>query len=383
MKLGNRWILAALGVCVEGTAVAAGVAMAGCGGQGGSGNGDPGGTTCGNVGQPPCPTGGTTTTSTPHNYAVHQLFLGDLDPTTMQPNPDAWQDFGYNLDGKDTTASSTDVCTLVLGAPAKVQVDGPNGIDNSFGLNVVPIIVGLDSTASTAINTSINEGQFTVMTDVTGFDDSAGNTTSATGLTGVILAGADIADSGAPTWMPSFNWPVRPELLMCNPNCAANANPVQEANVQLAGAYQLDGTFVSGAPTQIQLALNLAGQTIQITVDSALITFQPDTPGHVKNGMIAGVIETSALLNSIRNVIGYLGGGSFCSGAALANIENEIAQKSDIVVNGNTVSNEPGTTCNAISVGLGFTADEIAQPTEVAPPSTSGTNPCDMDGGSD
>jgi hypothetical protein len=151
---------------------------------------------------------------------------------------------------------------------------------------------------------------------------------------------------------------------------------VQHATVKLSNAYQAGGTFVSGAPTQIELALNLAGQPIQLNVVSAIVTFQPSSPGHVTNGIIAGAIQTEALISSVQNVLGFLGGGQLCSGNAVTNIENEIRQKSDILVNGNTISNGPGTTCNGISIGLGFEADEIAQPTTVAPASPSGASPC-------
>jgi hypothetical protein len=374
--------LALVAVCACGASLA-GALAAGCGGGGGSGGSDP--PSCGAAGQTPCPPSGPMTTVTAsHNYAVHKLFLGDVDPVTGAPNPNAWQNFGYNLDGKNTTAASTDVCRLVAGAPAKVQIDGPNGIDNSFGANLIPIIVGLESNASALVNASITQGQFTIMTDVTGFDDSAGNMTSAAGLGGVVLAGANVGDAGPPTFLPSFNWPVSPDLLDCAPNCPSNTNPVQHATVKLSSSYQAGGTFVSGTPTQIDLALTLGGQPLKLTVLSAIVTFQPSSPGHVTNGIIAGVIQTEALIASIHNVLGFLGGGQLCSGNAVTNIENEIRQKSDIVVNGNTVSNDPGTTCNGISVGLGFQADEIAQPTTVAPATPPGANPCGgQDGGGD
>jgi hypothetical protein len=154
--------------------------------------------------------------------------------------------------------------------------------------------------------------------------------------------------------------------------------------VKISNAYQAGGTFVSGAPAQIQLALTLGGQSITLDIVSAIVTFQPSSPGHVTNGIIAGVIQTEALISSIQNVLGFIGGGQLCSGNAVTNIENEIRQKSDIVVNGNTISNDPTATCNGITIGLGFEADEIAQPTTVAPAAAPGANPCGtQDGGTD
>jgi hypothetical protein len=56
------------------------------------------------------------------------------------PTADAWKQIGFNLDGKFTTATSTDVCQLVEGAMPAAQDDGQDGIDNSFGENLCPIL---------------------------------------------------------------------------------------------------------------------------------------------------------------------------------------------------------------------------------------------------
>ncbi len=60
------------------------------------------------------------------------------------PTANAWKQIGFNLDGKVTTATSMDVCQLVQGANAAEQDDGQDGIDNSFGENICPILATLD-----------------------------------------------------------------------------------------------------------------------------------------------------------------------------------------------------------------------------------------------
>lgn len=60
------------------------------------------------------------------------------------PTADAWKQIGFNLDGKVTTATSTNVCGLVPGANPTEQDDGQDGIDNSFGENICPILASLD-----------------------------------------------------------------------------------------------------------------------------------------------------------------------------------------------------------------------------------------------
>jgi hypothetical protein len=59
-----------------------------------------------------------------------------------------WMSIGFDLDGKCTTKTSTDVCTLAPGAPKSTQVDGAGGIDNSWGENICPILVTTSGTGS-------------------------------------------------------------------------------------------------------------------------------------------------------------------------------------------------------------------------------------------
>jgi hypothetical protein len=355
---------------------------------GGSGGGSSGGADLcaslpsGSCNDPPTkPTSGTPASTTPHNYALHQLVLGDTD-RSGNPSTTAWQDFGYDLDGKITTQSSTDVCTLVAGSSKQVQVDGTKGIDNSFGSQIMPIIGTLDSTASQTLNTAIAGGSFTIMTYVVGFDDSAGNTTTAAGLTGVLLAGGKYsADGGAPAWDTTTVWPVLPDpglITGCSATagCPSGTDPVKDAVIQFNGAFQTKGEFVSGAPNPLTLSLSIGGQTLSLDIASAVISFDPSSPGSVTNGTIAGVLDTQDLISGLMNVAGNIS-TSLCSGSAFQSIAMQIEQTSDIVLNGTTVSNPAGTTCNAISIGLGFNSTEIAVPSVIAPGSPPTPSKCD------
>ncbi len=331
---------------------------------------------------PKAPTGGMMAGTAAHNYALHTLYLGDTD-RSMNPSMTAWESFGYDLDGKVTTASSTDVCTLVAGSSKQVQVDGNGGIDNSFGSQIMPIIGTLDSTASATLNSAIQGGSFTIMTYVVGFDDSAGNKTTATGLTGVLLAGGKYnADGGAPAWDTTTVWPVIPDPGLINNNCTsaggcpAGTDPIKDAVIKFNGAFQTGGQFVSGAPNPLTLSLSIGGQSLSLDIASAVISFDPLMPGAVHNGTIAGVLDTSQLISGLMNVAGNIS-VSLCSGSAFQSIAMQIEQTSDIVLNGTAVSNPKGTTCNAISIGLGFDSVEIAPPSVIAPGSPPAPSKCD------
>jgi len=419
MKLSHGLGMTGLGL-VGAAAAVVGFSMTGVGcsssTSGGSSSSGGSGDTCANasnacVVQPAAPSGGAPKSGS-HNYAIHTLYLGDTDRTGVT-NSAAWKDYGYNLDDLVTKkacdsktkppACSDDVCTLTAGAAGITQVDGNGGIDNSFGENILPIVITTaGSDAAARINTSINDGAFTIMTYVTGFDDSAANTTSATGLSGILLAGGSYAnahDGGMPSWDPTTHWPIVPTIMNgcnamtgCGAGCtygsaagACGVDPTKAATVTFPSAYQAGGTFVNGSPSTLSLNLSIGGQSLSINVHSALITFQPKAVGSITDGTIAGVLITSELVSALRSVAGNIS-PSLCSGTAFESIAQQIEQASDIIIdpNSGTVSNSAGAMCNGISIGLGFEGTEIAAPTssDIEAVSAAAPNPC-ADAGSE
>jgi len=177
-------------------------------------------------------------------------------------------------------------------------------------------------------------------------------------------------------------WPVIPDPGLINNNCTttggcpAGTNPITDAVIKFNGAFQTKGTFVSGAPNPLQLSLSIGGQSLSLNIASAVISFDPSAPGEVTNGTIAGVLDTSQLISGLMNVAGNIS-TSLCSGSAFQSIAMQIEQTSDIVLNGTTVSNPAGTTCNAISIGLGFNSTEIAAPSVIAPGAPAAPSKCD------
>ncbi|HMY20953.1 MAG TPA: hypothetical protein PKA58_31735, partial [Polyangium sp.] len=106
---------------------------------------------------PACDATGTT-------QAINELFLGDTDRDGTANPTNGWKNYGFDLDGFASTKASTGLCKPTAGAsPAAVYQDGTNGIDNSFGKNILPTILGLASDLSTTANESIQNGEFTIM----------------------------------------------------------------------------------------------------------------------------------------------------------------------------------------------------------------------------
>ena len=366
MKL---WKIGSVGLAA--TALVMASYMAGC-----SGGGDT--TTPPQGGQPPAkPSGPATTDSSTKTFAISKFYLGETPRAGGAASNQAWKKFGYNIDSKSTVSTSTDVCTRAKGAPSSNQVDGDNGIDNSFGAVILPIIQSAASInePSKTITDTVAKGSFTIQLQVKGLSDDAKQT--ATGLNGQLFAsGSYQGDNPNPVTFPGFgpttDWPVRAELLSDGATIAGGSK------VKFADAYIVNGTFVNGGGgATITLSLAFQGVNLDLTINKAILTFDHTAPGAATNGTIAGVIDTEQLISGLKTVAGRI--SSTLCGSQFDGIAQQIRQASDIMSDGTNVA---GASCSGISIGLGFDATLIANPTQVAKNTGVTTpDPCATDGG--
>lgn len=321
-----------------------------------------------------------TTATTEHNFAISQLLLGDAPrgPGAAQSST-AWKKFGYNIDGKVSTSKSSDVCKVSNSGPKSVHDNGDHGIDNSFGANILPIVLntaGADGPSK--ISTAITDGKFTIMFDVVGLDDTATQTNS--GISAQVLAGGafDPTAKTKPTFTIADNWPVRPELLSV-------ATDPKSSKVKFGDAYVVNGTFVNADPgsatSDITIALSFSGVALSLTIHRAIVTFDHTQAGLADNGTIAGVIGTDELITGLKAVAGRIS-PTLCTGTAFDGIAGQIKQASDIMADGTQSADQ---TCNGISIGLGFVAKQIGNPSKVGSLGTPAPDPCmsPADGGTD
>ena len=312
------------------------------------------------VGAPPQkPSAPATTSTTQHTFALNQLFLGDTDRKGAASTT-AWKTFGYNIDGKVSDKTSTDVCKPAAGAGKEAQADGTNGVDNAFGSRIVPIIQTFSHDISKRLTDSIQQGGFTIMIDTVGLTDDAAQTN--TGLTGQLFAGGKLDN---PTFSTADVWPVRPELLNDGKTVAGGSK------VKFGDAFVLGGTWVNGAGSDVKLSLAFGGVALDINIHRATTAFD-HKGGTADNGTIAGVINTKELIDGLRSVAGRIS-DSLCSGSAFDSIAQQISQASDIMTDG---TNAAGADCDAISIGIGFIGKEIKPPTTVSDLGTPAPDKC-------
>jgi hypothetical protein len=357
MKLYTALSLVGLGLGIAGL-----TATQGCGSS--SSSSSSGGTPAAVGKQPPGkPDAPATTATDEKTFAVNQLLLGESDRNGVA-SKDAWKNYGYNLDGKISTKDSTDVCQRQAGASPANQEDGTDGTDNAFGKIIIPFLQPFTATPSKTLTESLASGSFTIMLKIKGLTDDARQ--SNTGLSGTLLVGSKFSDTAKPTFTPTDDWPY-----------------FDSPQVPINDAYINNGTFVNGTGgATIQLALNIQGQQLTLNINKAIITFDHTGANDFGNGTIAGIIGTDELLTGLTAVAGNIS-KDLCSGSTLDSIKQTIRQASDILVDG---TNTPGVPCNGISVGIGFTAKKVANPTKSVPPTGPGPDKCtepDTDGGTD
>lgn len=308
---------------------------------------------------PPAAEGSPTTSTEERTFALSDLQLGEANRAGVK-NKDAWKDYGYNLDGQITKADKSDspdlknVCNRVQGAPVSNLADGTEGVDNSFGHNILALLEPFAPTPSKSITDAIKAGDFTILLKVKGLTDDPAQTN--TGLSGTLLVGGDFPGDAPPTFTTADDWPFR-----------------SDPQVPINGAYINNGVFVNGTGgATVQLSLSIQGQALSLTINKAIITFKHQPPNDIVDGTIAGVISTEEFVNGISSVAGRFS-TDLCSGSTVEGIKDSIRQASDMLADG---SQQPGAACTGISVGLGFSGKRVANPTKTAPEGTVPPDPC-------
>jgi hypothetical protein len=283
-----------------------------------------------------------------------------------------WKQYGFAVDGLVHTPPYANLCKPVDGAPPQVFQTGTDGIENSFGANVLPILIGTDPTAPTPPGGGqmILEGDYTIMLSMVALGSSVTESPLLTRFyTGGKLGSPPLFDG-------SDHWPVTPGSLI-------DPTDVTSAKVTFPSSYLTQDAWVSGVSGgtgAVVVRLWPGGVTLDLHIQAARIALDLDpTHRHGTNGTISGVLDTQTFIDEIEALAASID-PAFCdtSNPTLQAIVTAIAQASDILHDG---TQDPTKPCDGISIGLGFNAalvqlGGISPPPPPAPP----PNPC-ADGG--
>lgn len=331
------------------------------------------GTNPGNTGtenvhaEPPPPPSGGTPTRAVLTFAIQHLYWGDTrrGETTLDTN--AWKDFGFDLDGKTSSTQSLDVCTLQSGASRFVQEDGQDGIDNGWGRGLLPLFQALGKLTTNVLprpsqehDEAIAQGRFTLEIQVVGLSDDPKQ--SANGLAAQVFLGAPLGT--APTFDTRTDWPVRTDSLLDGKTLEGGAKYRSDS------AFVTKGTFVGKGRTLVVPYL-LDGSEIPIAIYDAVIVFDHVSHAEAVHGTIAGVLHTGEIAADVHPLAGHFS-KSLC-GKAFDAIAYQMEMNDDIE---SDETSAPNVACDAISIGLGFDAKLVANPTKVVAPPPMPPDPC-------
>ncbi|HEY8090565.1 MAG TPA: hypothetical protein VIF09_22040 [Polyangiaceae bacterium] len=309
---------------------------------------------------PPDPGGPSPDGVTPVVLAISNLYYGDSDRNGLAGEY-AWTQFGLNIDGKTTTGRSTDTCTLYEGASRCTIVDGESGIDNSFGMNILPIIVTtFGSSMSQRGNAALQAGDSTTLIRL----DHLGSGADYSPLPGAVFHAA--ASATAPKWDGTDVRDVDVTSLV--------SGSLSSPALTLSG--YMKGRRWVGTPPGGQMLLDLhlftgnqPSPPLPISHVQVEMLVDPSN-GAASGGVLSGIIAPGDIVEWAQLLAGSFT-TSLCTGTAFQSIKEEILQASDIMMDG---TNEPGQACNGISLGLGFDATAVTLGQAVSLPAMA--NPC-------
>jgi hypothetical protein len=309
----------------------------------------------------PADAGGTGTTKW---FVINAMKLGLTPRDSTAKSVNAWKDYGYDLDGRTTTAddskNGTNTCTRVTGAPSGMLTDGNLGRDNNFGGHIMQTISQLQAGAEDSFNKSIADGGTTMLLRL----DNVGAADNAN-VPGAIYVTAPMPTGTTPKFDGTDAYTVLTTSL-------ADGTTIANAKVKFTHGYMAGGVWVSGVPSSSEVA-NLPLPTfgwIETPVTSPIFSVNV---ADGTNGTIAGAIGVSdfqAALGPWARSFGICPGSS-----TYQQVIQTFTMSADLSL-GHPQLQNVGATCDAISMGIGFTLKPIPAPLAKAAPTPPGADPC-------
>ncbi|MBI2390349.1 MAG: hypothetical protein HYV09_12235 [Deltaproteobacteria bacterium] len=285
---------------------------------------------------PPRP--GTSSSGTTQWFAITKFQLGVTNRTTGTADASAWKEYGYDLDGRNTTAeaskTSTNSCKRRPGSQTKVLADGNEGLDNNFGQHVMAVIRSLKSDSEEAINAAIADGTSTLLLELRNVSGPYNGK-----VPGALYGAARRGSCGE-------GWPID----------VRSVDETKQAKVQFPNGYMAGGVWVSGdfGKESIQLPLPWAGALLTLPLEGGVIAFRVSGE---ESGTIAGLAPTGRVREALTPLLVQYG---ICPGnATYDQVVETLTQSADLVA-GAPSFQDVARECDSLSIGLGFFVEKIA-----------------------
>lgn len=295
-------------------------------------------------------------------FVIDHLYLGTQNRSTGSSSPNAWQDLGYDLDDRITTADDSKIsnnsCHRRAGSPSGILRDGTGGIDNNWGAHVMQVVKALRSDAEDLANTNLADGKTTlllVLDNVAGDDNAA--------VPGAIYVTSPLATP--PRFDGSDRYPVLSTSLV-------DGTSIDRPLTSFPKGYMSAGVWVSGdrGTDAARIPVPFAGGSLDLPLESAIISMRVSDG---TAGVVSGATRDTALEDAIKPWAEALG---ICPGnATYDQVVSTLTQSVDLVSGAPQLQNT-SIECNALSIGLGFNAVAVQPSTSVVTPPTPPPSPC-------
>lgn len=276
---------------------------------------------------------------------------------TLVQNHDLWRTTGYNLDGRDTQDVSDEV-ECIPGGGADSVLDGEGGVDNSFGQLITPLLLVAQPTFEQDGRLNESNGLGAVLLRVTGWNgmanDSLVNVTLTQSVFGTPKVGGAIPDAGVPDGGIVYDDGGIPPLPQWDGNDAwwgrtdsFFGGDVMRPRIADDNAYVANWTIVMRLPDRRDVIFSGDTRGVVFKLTDATLTAHVTTDGNtVDLALLAGRWASNDILDAIPFVGVCPGTGNYTL------LQNLLTTSVD--VRSTPGSGGPGISCDALSVGIGF-----------------------------
>ena len=300
--------------------------------------------------------------------AVHTISLGD-DANTPVP--------GYDLDRVCTCIDDGGVSCTGRSPVMSTYCDAVGGVDDQT-LRLVMLIqngVGQGTFGSDFFTAGAETGKWSLLIEVTGYSGMPDDPVVQVAL--FPSPGLVPNDAGAPLWNGTDAWQISSTSVVpgdAGPGDGGQGDAGLVPAFQALGAYVSSGVLVASIPTSVLVFSGGTGSYFQLHLSGGVLTGKlksVSTPLGVQWELADGVLAARwSLADLFSDIASYRDPAvaPFCTSSPIYQIAKEsICNDADIHVDD---SEPPSTPCDAISFGLGFTADpaKIGPVEDAGPP---------------
>jgi hypothetical protein len=273
--------------------------------------------------------------------AVHTIDFGIGDPPAVSGL------LGYDLDKVYTCCDGgPESCNAAV--VGQTHCDDPSGRDNAGG-KLISTLASLDSAEfnTSTISQRLQDGIYSILLQVQHYNGTANDQQ----VTAALYGSDGVEGDAGALWNGSDQWSIDDSFVV-----TPDASPLLPTDFD-GNAYVTNGTLVMHVTFPISLGTSTTS-TFTVTLTSGVITGQIMPAGNgtyaLKTGNIAGRWNVSELLSSLQTVA--IAGQSLCPGSQTYSfVKQQICGAADIMTD--YTKDLTGATCDALSLGIGYTAD--------------------------